>query len=388
MATDQQHPIGSPFDRRSMATQVMRGVNLAGTTAVVTGGTSGIGLATVRSLASAGARVIVGARQPGEAARGLRGLESLVRVLSLDLMDASSVDAFAQQVLGLLERENGRLGLLIESAGIMYAPQRYDATGNESHLSTNFLGHYRLAIRLWPALVAAASEAPAATDADPANTPAAASARPGRPASRIVVLTSSGHRHAGVDYDDPNFERRPYDPQLAYAQSKTADIQLALALDNQGREHGVRAFAVHPGMVPGTNLGRFMGAGPRARRVSGFLLNQLRLVHVLGGAMRLMARLGNGRVHHPGTRPDAPGAEPPYFKTVEQGASSVLWAATSPLLASGPQGIGGVYVEDCNVADVAPADSASPYGVRPWAIDPANVERTWALAARLTGLAL
>ena len=388
MAADQQHPIDSPFDRRSTAAQVMCGVSLAGTTAVVTGGASGIGLATVRGLAAAGAHVIVGARRPDEAARELRGLESLVRVLPLDLMDAISVDAFAQQTLKLLEREGERLGLLVESAGIMYAPQRYDAAGNESHLSTNFLGHYRLAVRLWPALVAAASEAPTATDVDPANTLTAASARPDQPASRIVVLTSSGHRHAGVDYDDPNFERRPYDPRLAYAQSKTADIQLALALDSRGREHGVRAFAVHPGMVPGTNLGRFMGAGPQARRVSGFLLNRLRLVHVLGGAMHLMARLGNGRMRHPGTRPDAPGAEPPYFKTVQQGAASVLWAATSPLLASGPQGIGGVYVEDCNVASVALEDSASPYGVRPWAVDPASVERTWALAERLTGLVL
>lgn len=521
MTAEQQHPIGSPFGQRSTAAQVMRGVDLAGMTAVVTGGASGIGLVTARALATAGARVIVGARRPDEAAQLVRGMAN-VRVLPLELMDAASVDAFARGVLELLAREGGRLGLLVESAGIMYAPQRYDERGNESHLSTNFLGHYRLAVRLWPALAAAGRKGVPVITSGPVGERSVGQAGSERGA-RVVVLTSSGHRHAGVDYADPNFEARPYDPQLAYAQSKTADIQLALALDDLGREQGVRAFAVHPGMVPGTNLGRFMGAGPRTRRAAGFLLNDLRLAHAMGAAMRLAARLGSGRAHHPGasaalpagaaatgrdgagafpggapgargvsvgrgenstrgagapevssvgsgggvgpsymgrggdigpsgarsgdvglqdagasnvgpggTGPGtasphpaasevaqastpsdgagtvagasintgeqtasrmranlaAPGAEPPYFKTAQQGAASVLWAATSPLLAAGPRGVGGVYIEDCNVAGVAPADSPSPYGVRPWAIDPACVKRTWELAARLTGLTL
>src|SRR5262249_8502530 len=156
----------------------------------------------------------------GEKARArLRGIPR-VELAALELLDPESIDAFAEGFLA-----GGRpLDLLINNAGIMAYPQASDRHGNESQFSANHLGHFRLTLRLWPALVRARG-------------------------ARVISLSSRGHRYSDVVFDDPNFDRRPYDQWKAYGQSKTANALFALGLDRRGEAHGVRAFSVHPGGI-------------------------------------------------------------------------------------------------------------------------------------------
>ncbi len=166
--------------------------------------------------------------------------------------------------------------------------------------------------------------------------------------ARVVALSSRGHARAAFDFDDPSFERRSYDKWLAYGQSKTANALFALALDARGEAHGVRAFSVHPGAVL-TELTRWMAdeelQAIRARNAS-----------------------------NPGD----------FYKTTEQGAATSVWCATSPQLV----GKGGVYCEDCDVAEPVPADSTRLGGARPWAMAPDLAERLWAKSEEWTGATL
>jgi hypothetical protein len=148
-----------------------------------------------------------------------------------------------------------------------------------------------------------------------------------------------------VRFDDLNFEQG-YDKWLAYGQAKTANVLFAVQLDKLAREHGVRAFALHPGRIM-TDLVRYLD---RQELVDAGML-------------------------------DADGEVTGDVKTPEQGAATQVWAATSPQL----DGLGGVYLEDCDVAEVAPADGARS-GVRDYAIDPAQAERLWTVSAGLTGV--
>lgn len=187
MAT-QQKPLNSPFTMKATAAQVMKGIDLRGQTAIVTGGYSGIGLVVTKMLARAGALVIVPARTLAKAEQAVKGLNN-VEIGTLDLMDPASIDRFADDFLAA-----GRpLHLLIECAGIMFAPLQRDARGNESQFSTNYLGHFQLAQRLYPALKAAGT-------------------------ARVVIVTSRAQSWNGVDLADPNFQKRAYDPRAAYAQ--------------------------------------------------------------------------------------------------------------------------------------------------------------------------
>ena len=214
-----QHPIGSGFGFATTAEEVIRGIDLSGRTAIVTGGYSGIGLETSRVLAAAGATVIVPARTPDKARANLAGLPR-VELAALDLLDPASIDTFARNHLA-----SGRpLHLLIHSAGVMATPLTRDGRGHESQFSTNHLGHFQLALRLLPALVRSEG-------------------------ARVVALSSRGHRFSAVDFEDPSFERQPYDKWKAYGQSKTANALFALGLDRRIAEQGVRAFSVHPGGI-------------------------------------------------------------------------------------------------------------------------------------------
>jgi NAD(P)-dependent dehydrogenase (short-subunit alcohol dehydrogenase family) len=315
--TTPQEPLGSGFGATTTAQEALAGRDLTGRLALVTGGYSGLGRETTRVLAEAGATVIVPARTPQKAAAALEGLPR-VEQDALDLQDPASIDAFADRVL-----DSGRpLDILITSAGIMAVPLSRDARGNESQLSTNHLGHFRLTARLWPALRRAQG-------------------------ARVISVSSRGHRIAAVDFDDPNFERRAYDKWVAYGQSKSANALFAVALDARGQADGVRAFSVHPGTIL-TDLAR----------------------HLSDDELRAMGALDDeGR---PITA---------NLKTIEQGAATAIWCATSSDL----DGRGGVYCEDVDVAAVVPPDSASGEGVRPWAIDPELAERLWALSVDLEG---
>ena len=225
--TTPQNPIGSGFGAETTAAEVIRGVDLSGKTSIVTGGYSGVGLQTTRTLVSAGAKVVVPARDLSKAKVALAAMPGVTSE-TLDLMDPASIDAFADRFIG----SGQALHILVNNAGIMANPLTRDARGYESQFSTNHLGHFQLTSRLWPALRRAKG-------------------------ARVVSLSSVGHRRGAVDFEDPNFEHREYDRWLAYGQSKTANALFAVSLDEIGQRDGIRAFSVHPGGVI-TDLIRFM----------------------------------------------------------------------------------------------------------------------------------
>jgi NAD(P)-dependent dehydrogenase (short-subunit alcohol dehydrogenase family) len=323
-----QHPIESGFGARSSALDVIDGVDLVGKTAIVTGGYSGLGLETVRALLMAGADVIAPARDTAKAEEALDVLLDEIDesgaaigeliVGELDLADPASIDGFASDILEL-----GRpIEILINNAGVMACPLTRDDRGYELQFATNHLGHYQLTTRLWVALAARGA--------------------------RVVSLSSTGHHIAPVDLDDPHFERRAYDKWVAYGQSKTANSLFAVGLDARGKDHGVRAFAVHPGGIM-TPLQRHL---PREEMIAfGWI--------------------------------DADGNVNAQFKTPEQGAATSIWAATSVDL----RDLGGVYCEDCDVAQVW-TDGVRYRGVKPWAIDPDAAAALWEASEAMTGVRL
>lgn len=312
-----QTPVGSSFGYRSTAAEVLEGIDLAGKRVVVTGGYSGIGTETVRALAGAGADVIVGARRTGQAEDVLREVAGSIAVLPLDLGDPASIDAFAK---ALAERWDS-IDVLINNAAVMASPLTRDARGYEGQFATNHLGHFQLTARLWPLLKAHGG-------------------------ARVVALSSIGHRLNGLDLDDPHFERRDYDKWTAYGQAKSANALFALHLDKLGAALGVRAFAVHPGGIM-TPLQRHLTTEEQVSM--GWI--------------------------------DAEGNVNDRFKTEEQGASTTVWAATSPLL----EGAGGVYCEDCEVAVPATPENRAA-GVQPHVRDEALAERLWVESERMTGV--
>jgi NAD(P)-dependent dehydrogenase (short-subunit alcohol dehydrogenase family) len=312
--TTPQHKIDSGFGARSTASDVLRGIDLSGRLALVTGGYSGLGLATTRALAGAGARVVVPARRRSVAAQAVAGVEG-VEVDELDLADLDSVRAFAERFLA-----SGRsIDIVINNAGVMACPETRVGPGWEAQFATNHLGHFALVNRLWPAIA------------------------PG--GARIVSVSSAAHHRSGVRWDDVHFERG-YDKWLAYGQAKTANALFAVHLDALGRDAGVRAFSLHPGGIL-TPLQRHL---PRAEMVE------------------------RGWIDDDGNLLD------PNFKTPEQGAATQVWAATSPRLA----GLGGVYCEDCDIAERAEGETWT--GVRDHATDPEQAARLWTLSAQLTGV--
>ncbi|MCC2280151.1 SDR family NAD(P)-dependent oxidoreductase [Streptomyces sp. ET3-23] len=218
MTTTQQQPLGSPFSAASTAPDVMAGIDLSGTTAVVTGGYSGLGLETTRSLAAAGAHVVVPARRPDVARTALADVEGC-EIVPMDLTDLGSVRAAAAQIGDSL----GRLDLLMAVAGVMATPERRVGPGWEGQLAACHLGHFTLACELYPLLAAADG-------------------------ARVVVNSSAGHTLTDIRWHDPHF-RTGYDKWLAYGQAKTANALFAVHLDALGRDDGVRAFALHPGKI-------------------------------------------------------------------------------------------------------------------------------------------
>jgi NAD(P)-dependent dehydrogenase (short-subunit alcohol dehydrogenase family) len=166
--------------------------------------------------------------------------------------------------------------------------------------------------------------------------------------ARIVALSSIGHARSDVIWDDPHFNTRPYDKWEAYGQSKTANALFALGVDLLGRDIGVRAFSVHPGGIF-TPLQRHL---PDEEMVA------------------------LGWKNADGTIPPAVQAS---FKTPEQGASTTVWAATSPKLA----GKGGVYCENCDIAQLAGPDSQRWEHAREWVCDDARAENLWAMSEKI-----
>ncbi|NUS16178.1 MAG: SDR family NAD(P)-dependent oxidoreductase [Streptomyces sp.] len=313
--TTPQKPIGSGFGARSTADEVLAGIDLSGKLALVTGGYSGIGLETTRSLVRAGAHVIVPARRPETAREALSGLPG-VETDELDLADLDSVRAFADRFLA-----TGRsLDIVIDSAGVMACPETRVGPGWEAQFATNHLGHYALVNRLWPAIE--------------------------RGGGRVVAVSSGAHHISAIRWDDPQFEHG-YDKWQAYGQAKTANVLFAVHLDALGRDRGVRAFALHPGGIL-TPLQRHL---PKSEMIERGWIDE------------------DGNLLDPG-----------MFKSPQAGAATQVWAATSPQL----DGLGGVYLEDCDIAE--PAADGRRGGVRDYAVDPEQAARLWELSARLTGV--
>jgi len=327
MTTHVQQPLPSGFGAASTADDVIKGIDLTGKVAIVTGGYSGIGLETVRALRGAGAQIVVPARDIERARAALAHVDS-VEVEPLDLIDPASIDAFAVTFL-----DSGRpLHLLINNAGIMATPLARDARGYESQFAVNHLGHFQLTDRLWPALVAAGG-------------------------ARVVALSSRGIRYSPVVFDDLHFEKREYQPFAAYGQSKTANSLFAVELDRRGRAEGVRAFAPHPGTIVDTNLIRHIGP------------EVIRSADVLDEDGRPLLDTEQ------------------QLKTIEQGAATTVWCATSPQL----DGRGGVYCENCDISPLVTAADEAAWresmgipGVLPYAVDPEAAGRLWEVSERLT----
>jgi NAD(P)-dependent dehydrogenase (short-subunit alcohol dehydrogenase family) len=255
--------------------------------------------------------VVVGARNAGKAEDRLSDLKN-VSFIPLDLADPASVDAFAKQFLA----EHNHLHILVNNAGIFRPPQLLkDKRGYELQFGVNHLGHFQLTARLWPALKNAGG-------------------------ARVVALSSIGHRHMGLQLDDVNFEKHPFDKMKAYGQSKTANSLFAVELDRIGEKHGVQAFAVHPGAIQ-TDIFRYM----------------------TDEELQVWSQKVND------------------FKTPQQGAATSVWCALSDQL----NGKGGVYCEDGDIAQVVPDDSKSLTGVRAYAVDPVKATALWQFSETATG---
>jgi NAD(P)-dependent dehydrogenase (short-subunit alcohol dehydrogenase family) len=317
--------ITTPFGFDSTAAEVIAGIDLRGKRAIVTGASSGIGVETARALAGAGAEVTLAVRDTDAGRRTAAEItaktgNAAVDVLRLDLADQSSV-------AGFVANWDRPLHVLVNNAGVMALPDlQRTPEGWEMQFATNHLGHFALALGLHDALVAAG-------------------------AARIVSLSSRGHMRSPVIFDDPNFTSRPYDPWLAYGQSKTANVLFAVEATRRWADDGITANAVHPGAILETNLSRHMDP-------------------------EYLASLRASATH--GKTFDGSGLR---YKTVEQGAATSVLVATSPLL----EGVGGRYFEDCNEARVLNPDepNTSTSGVFPYALDPGNAERLWDVSLRL-----
>jgi NAD(P)-dependent dehydrogenase (short-subunit alcohol dehydrogenase family) len=302
----------TPFTAESTAADVIAGVDLTGRHAIVTGGASGIGVETARALASAGAEVTLAVRdldagqRTAEDITGTTGNKAVL-VAPLDLADRASVAAFA-------DGWDRPLHILVNNAGVMACPLARTADGWEMQFGTNHLGHFALATGLYRWLAAAGG-------------------------ARIVSVSSAGHLRAGVDFDDIHFERREYDPWVAYGQSKTANVLFAVEATRRWAGDGILTNALMPGAIR-TRLQRHVSEEQLAR----------------ARAQQLGA---------------AASASPIPWKTIEQGAATSVLCAASPLL----DGVGGRYFEDCDEA--GPNRPGTRRGVADYALDPEAAARLW-----------
>lgn len=287
------------MSQRRSALQVVEGIDLSGKACVITGASSGLGRESARALAAAGAHVILAARNRAALAEAAHWVTAQVpgaqtSTVELDLTALSSVRAAARAIGDVTPV----VDVLMNNAGVMFTPFGRTRDGFELQIGTNHFGHFELTRLLIPQLAAAGG-------------------------ARLVILSSAGHVMGDVDFDDPNWERRPYDKFAAYGAAKTANILHAIAADNILRDQGIRAYAVHPGTVA-TALARYMSRQD---------FSQLRTLIMDNRTPR--GETGTGLLD---------------LATPEQGAATQVWAAVSPALA----GRGALYLADCAISrDVA-----------------------------------
>jgi NAD(P)-dependent dehydrogenase (short-subunit alcohol dehydrogenase family) len=318
------------FGATSTTDDVLSGVNLKGKRILVTGASAGLGVETARSLAAHGAQVVGAARDLNKAKaateqvrKDAAAIGGTFELVELDLANLKSVRACADRLLVKGEA----FDMVIANAGVMATPFGHTADGFETQFGTNHLGHFVLVNRIASLI---------------------------RDGGRLINLSSAGHRYSNVDLDDPNFERTPYEPFVAYGRSKTANILFAVAFDKRHRDRGVRAAAVHPGGIK-TELGRYVEPG--------------RMEKVVNEINQQLAAQGKG---------------PFQWKSIPQGAATSVWAA----VVARPDEIGGQYCENCHVGHIVPDQvtiTAISEGVRAYALDAKNAEALWKKSEELVG---
>jgi NAD(P)-dependent dehydrogenase (short-subunit alcohol dehydrogenase family) len=309
----------------STTDHVLEGVNLSGKRVLVTGVSAGLGVETARALVAHGADVVGAARDLTKAKAATAGVRAAaekgggLELVELDLASLNSARVCADALL-----DNGKpFDLVIANAGVMACPFGKIADGFETQFGTNHLGHFVLVNRIASLM---------------------------KPGSRLVNLSSAGHRYSDVDLDDPNFERTPYDPWAAYGRSKTANILFAVEFDRRRKGNGIRATAVHPGGIQ-TELSRHIDEE---------------------GHKQLMERI-NAATRAAG--------EPDFrYKTVPQGAATTVWAG----VVAAADDVGGRYCEDCHVAAIEP-DAKKRAGVKPYALSPETAKALWAKSEEMVG---
>jgi NAD(P)-dependent dehydrogenase (short-subunit alcohol dehydrogenase family) len=318
------------FGATSTTEDVLSGINLKGKRILVTGASAGLGVETARALAAHGAHVVGAARDlaKAEAATAVVRKDAAANggsfeLIALDLARLASVRAAAD---GLLAK-GAPFDVVVANAGVMASPFGHTADGFETQFGTNHLGHFVFVNRIAPLI---------------------------RAGGRLINLSSSGHRFANVDLEDPNFEHTPYDPFVAYGRSKTANILFAVAFDRRHRERGVRAAAVHPGGIK-TELGR----------------------HLNEGALDTLVETINAELA-------AEGKAPFQWKTIPQGAATSVWAG----VVAPADEIGSRFCENCHVGHVIADDavvSRVSEGVRAYALDPAAAQALWLKSEQMVG---
>jgi len=310
------------FGATSTTDDVLSHVNLHGKRILVTGVSAGIGVETARALAARGAHVVGAARDLTKAKTATEQVRKDAEVnrgsfelVELDLANLKSVRTCADRLLA----NDEPFDVVIANAGVMATPFGHTTDGFETQFGTNHLGHFVFVNRIAPLI---------------------------RAGGRLINLSSAGHRFSNVDLQDPNFERTPYEPFVAYGRSKTANILFAVAFDRRHHKRGVRAAAVHPGGIH-TELGRYVDPS----RIKG-IFDQMN---------KELAAEG----------------KPPFqWKTIPQGAATSVWAA----VVAPADEIGGRYCENCHVGHVVPDDvtiSAISEGVRGYALDANTAEALW-----------
>ena len=314
----------------STADDVLQGFDLRGKRVLVTGVSAGIGVETARALAAHGAHVVGAARDLAKAEGATAAVQKDAaangggfELTALDLSDLKSVRACADR----LAAQGAPFDLVIANAGVMATPFGHTADGFETQFGTNHLGHFVLINRIASLI---------------------------RAGGRLVNVSSAGHRRANVSLEDPNFEKTPYDPMVAYGRSKTANILFAVAFDQRHRSRGVRAAAVHPGAIQ-TELGRYMEPGELQKLIDG--INQR------------LAAAGNALFQ---------------WKTIPQGAATSVWAG----VAAPAEEVGGRYCANCQVGPVVADDAeitAAGEGVRAYALDGATAQALWKKSEEMVG---
>lgn len=314
----------TPFGPESTTDDVLQGVDLSGKRILVTGVSAGLGIETARSLVAHGAKVVGAARNLDKARiateivrEAANASGGSLQLIELDLASLTSVRASADALLA-----DGRpFDVIIANAGVMATPKAQTADGFETQFGTNHLGHFVLINRIASLL---------------------------KPGGRLVNLSSAGHRYSNVNLDDPNFEYTPYEPFVAYGRSKTANILFAVEFDRRHKGRGVRAAAVHPGVIQ-TELSRHMTEEATQALIASIAASQ-------------------------------PEGEPAFqWKSIPQGAATSVWAGT----VADADVVGGRYCLDCHVAEID--DATARGGVRSYALDPANAKALWAKSEEMVG---